>query len=302
MNRLRHRIGLRARLTLAFATGMAIVLAGVGAFVYLQLRHDLFAAVDMGLRSRAQVIVANARRPHSSLRSPRRPLIDADEAFAQVLAPDGGVIETTPAVAGAPLVAPALLPRVGTATFVDGRPRGLDPARLLIVPAALGRRPAFVVVGATLSNTDEALGRVVDIYALAFPAALLVCSIVGWVLAGAALEPVERMRHEAAAITASDPGGRLPVPATGDTLARLATTLNATFDRLQVALERERRFVDDASHELRTPLTVLKAEVDSALEAPRSRAELERALRARVRRGRAPRAHRRGSARARPQP
>jgi two-component system OmpR family sensor kinase len=100
------------------------------------------------------------------------------------------------------------------------------------------------------------------------------------VLAGAALRPVERMRRQAAAITASDPGARLPVPASGDALARLATTVNATFDRLQVALERERRFVDDASHELRTPLTVLKAEVDSALEAPRSHVELERALRA----------------------
>ena len=53
---------------------------------------------------------------------------------------------------------------------------------------------------------------------------------------------------------------------TDDTLARLAVTLNLTFDRLQEALERERRFVDDASHELRTPLTILKAEVDSALD------------------------------------
>ena len=55
------------------------------------------------------------------------------------------------------------------------------------------------------------------------------------------------------------------MPTTDDTLARLAVTLNLTFDRLQEALERERRFVDDASHELRTPLTILKAEVDSAL-------------------------------------
>lgn len=258
---------------------MAGVLAAVGALVYLQLRHDLFAAVDMGLRSRAQVIVAQARRPHSSLRSTHPPLIDADEAFAQVLGKDGRVIETTAAVARAPLVGPAVLARVDRSAFVDRRPPRLDPARLLVVPASFHGRRAFVVVGATLSNTDEALGRVVDTLAVAFPAALAACSLVGWLLAGAALRPVERMRREAAAITASDPGGRLPVPETDDTLARLATTLNATFDRLQVALERERRFVDDAGHELRTPLTVLKAEVDSALSAPRSRADLERALR-----------------------
>jgi signal transduction histidine kinase len=274
-----HRIGLRARLTLAFAVGMAVVLAAAAAFVYLQLRHDLFAAVDMGLRSRAQVIVAQAARPRSSLRSTQRPLIDADEAFAQVLAGDGRVIETTRAVAAKPLVVPSVLARAIRPTFVDRRPPGLDPSRLLIVPARFaGRRRAFVVVGATLSNTDEELGHLADVLALAFPAALVASSLVGWLLAGAALRPVERMRSRAAAITASDPGGRLPVPASDDTLARLATTLNATFDRLQVALERERRFVDDASHELRTPLTVLKAEVDSALAAPRSHADLERAL------------------------
>jgi signal transduction histidine kinase len=86
------------------------------------------------------------------------------------------------------------------------------------------------------------------------------------------------MRREAAGITGSDPSGRLPVPHTDDTLARLAVTLNTTFDRLQEALERERRFVDDASHELRTPLTVLKAEVDLALSGERGEVELREAL------------------------
>jgi signal transduction histidine kinase len=69
------------------------------------------------------------------------------------------------------------------------------------------------------------------------------------------------------------------VPETDDTLARLAVTLNLTFDRLQAALERERRFVDDASHELRTPLTILKAEVDSALTDGHSFDDLRLALR-----------------------
>ena len=109
-------------------------------------------------------------------------------------------------------------------------------------------------------------------------AALLVTAGAGWLLAGAALRPVEHMRREAAASTASDPLRRLPVPRTGDELARLATTLNAMLDRLQEAHERERRFVDDASHELRTPLATLRAEIDLALARPRTPAELEAAL------------------------
>ena len=50
-------------------------------------------------------------------------------------------------------------------------------------------------------------------------------------------------------------------------------------DRLQEALELERRFVDDASHELRTPLATLRGEIDLALARRRDAPELEASLR-----------------------
>lgn len=268
---------LRVRLTLAFAAGMAVVLTGVAVFVYLNLRTDLRASVDSGLQSRAQVIAGNAAHADPSLGGRRR-LIDADEAFAQVLTPSGRIVETTPAVARAALVPARELAGLRRPTFVDHRPPGLDQSRLLIVPVTAAGHRAFVVVGATLSDSQEALDQALMRFAVAFPVALLLSSLIGWLLAGAALRPVERMRREAEAISASDPTRRLPVPQTDDTLARLAVTLNVTFDRLQAALERERRFVDDASHELRTPLTILKAEVDSALVDGRSLDDLQLAL------------------------
>jgi signal transduction histidine kinase len=70
----------------------------------------------------------------------------------------------------------------------------------------------------------------------------------------------------------------LRVPASGDEIANLATTLNEMLARLQQAFERERRFVDDASHELRTPLGILKAELELALRRSRTKEELEAAL------------------------
>ena len=50
-----------------------------------------------------------------------------------------------------------------------------------------------------------------------------------------------------------------------DELGRLGTTLNEMLGRLEAAIERERRFVDDASHELRTPLALHRAELELAL-------------------------------------
>ena len=87
------------------------------------------------------------------------------------------------------------------------------------------------------------------------------------------------MRRRAASISASTPGSRLPTPRSRDELSRLAETLNDMLARLEAAVEHERRFVDDASHELRTPLALLRTELELALRHPRSREELERALR-----------------------
>jgi signal transduction histidine kinase len=268
------RLPIRLRLALAFAVGMAVVLACLGAFLYVRLGTDLLASIDLGLRSRAQIVEAGVGG--GSFADQSTGLSDPDEAFAQVLGPSGAILESSPEVVDAPLVGPEDLHVTGP-TFVNRAVPGLeDPARLLVVPVDGGR---FVVVGATLSDRREALDQLLALFAIGGPVALLLMSFAGWALAGAALRPVERMRQEAGAISASEPERRLPVAAADDELRRLAVTLNAMLDRLQRSLARERRFVDDASHELRTPLAILKGELDLALSRERSNAELQGALR-----------------------
>jgi signal transduction histidine kinase len=86
------------------------------------------------------------------------------------------------------------------------------------------------------------------------------------------------MRRRAAAVTAAETSGRLPVPPGNDELARLGTTLNEMLARLETAFARERAFVADASHELRTPLAILRMELELALRGRHTRAELEAAV------------------------
>jgi two-component system, OmpR family, sensor kinase len=85
-----------------------------------------------------------------------------------------------------------------------------------------------------------------------------------YLLAGAALKPVEAVTSAAGEMGGDDLSKRLPVANPGDEVGRLATTINgllsrleATFARREEALERQRRFAADASHELRTPLTAI---------------------------------------------
>ncbi|MEU8821262.1 HAMP domain-containing sensor histidine kinase [Actinoplanes sp. NPDC048796] len=98
------------------------------------------------------------------------------------------------------------------------------------------------------------------------PASALFVAVIAWLVAGRALRPVERMRAELARITAADRTSRVPEPRTGDEIARLAVTMNATLDRLADAAERQRQFVADAAHELRSPLAGLRNTVEVALE------------------------------------
>ena len=53
------RLPIRARLTLVSAALMAVVLAAAGTLLYVRLRADLVSTVDVGLRSRADILLSS---------------------------------------------------------------------------------------------------------------------------------------------------------------------------------------------------------------------------------------------------
>lgn len=88
--------------------------------------------------------------------------------------------------------------------------------------------------------------------------------IASWLLTGAALRPVSRMRREASELSRSGSRAELPVGPARDELSALATTLNEFIGLQRATAERERQLVSDASHELRSPLAVLMAQLELA--------------------------------------
>ena len=135
-----------------------------------------------------------------------------------------------------------------------------------------------LVMARPLRQTEETLHRLFGGLLVAGPIGLLLATLGGYLLAAAALRPVESMRRRASAISATTPGARLPVPPSRDEIRDLAETLNEMLARLEAALERERHFVADASHELRTPLALLKTELELALRRPRTAEQLRAAV------------------------
>ena len=271
------RVPIRLRLTLVFTAAMAVVLAAMGIFVYSLVASDLSDALDRELRSRAQDLSALVNR-NGSLERTGSPFVEQGEAFAELVGADGRVLDSTPTIGTYRLLSATELERAGRGpTFADrSSVPGLDePARLLAVPVDRG----VLVVGATRENRAETLSSLRDAFLIGGSIAVLLSGLGGYLLAGAALRPIEAMRRRAAEISASSLDERLPVPPANDEVARLGETLNEMLARLEDGLERERRFVTDASHELRTPLAMLRTELELALRRARSPEELEQSIR-----------------------
>ena len=271
------RLPIRIRLTLAFTLMMAVVLAATGLFVYLRLGSTLDRTIDQGLRTRANDVVALIRQTDNGLRTGRD--ARADSGVAQVIGPRGSVIDATPGIARRTLLTPAQVQWARVHTSFFARTIGTEHLRLLAVPTTAQEQRLVVVVGASLEQRAETLGDLSAQLLVGGPIALVLASLAGYLLAAAALRPVERMSERAATISAASPGRRLPVPPADDEIARLGRRLNEMLARLEGALERERTLVSNASHELRTPLSLMKTEIELALSEPESAAVLAAALR-----------------------
>jgi two-component system, OmpR family, sensor kinase len=221
-----RRLPITIRLTLFFTAVMAVVLTATGLFLYLRLGDELDRAIEAGLRSRADDVVAFARRSDGPPAGPTPGrLTDNDESIAQIVDARGRVVDETPAGSVPSLLRPDELARARRrVTIVDRRRIAAfdnDPVRLLATPVQVRGESRVAVVGVSIDDRDEALGSLVAQLLIGGPAALLLASLAGFGVARAALRPVEGMRRQAAAISGAKPGRRLPVPATRDELSRL---------------------------------------------------------------------------------
>jgi hypothetical protein len=264
-------VSLRVRLALLFAACAAVAIAVAGVTFVVQLRASVDASLDPGLRSRVRATSEELDTGDGFRAGP-------SDQILQVIAADGRVLTASPGVADLKLLDSAQLrqARAGEVSFIANVAG--DRSRLLATTVTAAGQRLLIIVGTGTDVSDAAVARARSALLIGGPPAVLLVGLGAWVVAGAALRPVERMRRAAAEISDRDTGRRLPLPRTQDEIAALAATLNGLLARLQGALERERAFVADAGHELRTPLTMLRGELELAARPGRTAASLRAAV------------------------
>ena len=256
---------IRWRLTLFNALIIGAILLALGLSLLLLLREALLSGVEDTVRSRA---VAAAR----ALESKEDPLSDdvdqltADGVFLIVRDARGRVLDQTTSFSTYEETSDDVWKRA----LASGNPAGgtaeltsEDSDYVYAVPVSPPAGPARVVeAGKSYDSVEDALEAFTTVLVVGGLLAFLLSVGGAYLLARAALSPVEAVVSSAREMTEGDLSRRLPVSHPKDEIGRLTTTINALLARLEAAfarreqaLSRQRRFAADASHELRTPLT-----------------------------------------------
>jgi two-component system, OmpR family, sensor kinase len=183
-----ERLPIRVRVTLAFATVMALVLASVGLFLYVRLGAELDKTIERGLRSRAADVTALVEQADTGLAESRgSELTEQGENLAQIVDASGRIVDSTPAVRKTALLSGRDRARALRGTITMTRTVGEDEVRLLATPVRAQDQRLVVVVGTPLEDKVEAVRSLGGLLLLGGPVALMLAALAGYGALTAAL-------------------------------------------------------------------------------------------------------------------
>ena len=266
---------IRWRLTLFIALAIGVILLALGLTLYLLNRNALLKGVEESAEDGATVVAdtIEAGDTLSSAVEDDDQLI-LDEVGVIIRDKDGGILqrEGLQAVSSADHNVWRKALKSGQGASDKNVRLGDNDYYVVALPVDPPNSPNRVIDEARVvealkseDETEESLETFGTLLATSIGAALLLSIGGSYLLAGAALRPVEAVTSAASRMGEEDLSERLPVANPKDELGRLVITINGLLSRLESAfarreeaLERQRRFAADASHELRTPLTAYK--------------------------------------------
>jgi two-component system, OmpR family, sensor kinase len=258
-------MSLRSQLTGLYAIVAGIILLVFGAVTYMLVNVMLIDQVDRSLELTAHQIILQSRvNATGDIEVLEFPSLDVTSTvFVQVWNTTSQLKISSPNIAKLtiPLDAAGLR---STVPVYQSSKINTAPLRVLTVPLQVeDRKVGILQVGMYTGIIEATMQTLIWVQAAAGLLFISMAAIVGWLMTGQALAPLEKATETALSITkADDLSRRIPNPEhSQNEVGILITAFNQTLDRLEQLFTAQKRFVADVSHELRTPLTVIKGNV-----------------------------------------
>ncbi len=281
----------RTRLTLWYASVLAVSLIAFALLVYYAAARIFYERQDESLRSTAETVASaymQELEEEGSIAKANDVVLAQmvfPNRYVEVVDSDGRVVAQSSNLVGYPLTLPATTlseARLRSVGFVISKTIQNESlgVRVAVVPLSKNSNNpfGFAAVAESLNVIEGGLRRLRRDFFAGVPLVLLVASLGGYFLARKSLAPIALMNAQTQRITAENLSSRLDVSNPRDELGQLATTVNALLARLDATFSEQQRFIADASHELRTPLAVLRGETEVALEQNRGAEDYRESL------------------------
>ncbi len=261
-------MSIRLRLTLLYSAILALTLLGLGVVLVVSVSQVTLSTVESALIETAQRTIYSRefRLDHPGYDSHR---VAMPDTYIQTVDPDGTIVARTTNLGDFQL--PFDDDDLPAAS--NGEPWTdivvTENGRLFVFNQPIvirGQLIGIVQFARSLAEQDESLATLRNILLVGSLFVVVFAFVIGWILSGAALRPIQRITDTAQVIGAQrDFDRRVDYHGPPDEVGRLATTFNGMLNELQAAyrqteqaLQAQRRLVADASHELRTPLTTIR--------------------------------------------
>ncbi len=254
-----RRLSLRARLTVIASVAVTVTALLVCTLAWLAVRRALVHQIDQQLRTLAGPV--RQLDPGTIAAIPSTPLTaPSGNIRVQVRFSSGTTVGAPPNTQALPFSARDLAVAAGTSSFANYTTH--TSSGTFRVYTVLGPAGALVQLSRSLSDVDATLRGVELIMVLLVVGAAVLAAIAGRLIAGTALQPVNRLTRTATEIARTQ-DLQHPIVIDGhDELAQMGQAFNQMLAALGQSRQAQQELIENAAHELRTPMSSIRTNIE----------------------------------------
>jgi signal transduction histidine kinase len=269
-----RRTPLSASTRVALGTALTLLIGVVllSVLTYLGMRSRLAAELDSRLVAEVDGYAAavddallaedleGATRVYLSARSGG----GGSTAVLVVSLADGGVLSNSDVPLESAGADTSLIEDAGTEAGITTLTLGDERWRVAYstITGSDGEVLGLFAAGLPLTDVTDIASEVALTLFVSGMVVVVIGSFASGFVARTSLRPLREVAGQTARIGESELDVRIADDGRTDEIGTMVTSLNSLLDRLESAMNDQRRFVSDASHELRTPLAIIKGHVE----------------------------------------